>query len=34
MSKTDTSLVGKEIHDDCHLTGCEIFVGVGLNITF
>ena len=32
--KTDTSLLGKERHDDYHLSGWGISAGVGLNITF
>ncbi|ARV07932.1 hypothetical protein BTO04_00030 [Polaribacter sp. SA4-10] len=32
--RTDTSLLGKERHDDFHLSGWGISVGAGLNITF
>jgi len=32
--KTDTSLLGKERHDDYHLSGWGISGGAGLNITF
>ena len=32
--KTDTSLIGKERHDDYHLSGWGISGGAGLNITF
>lgn len=34
LPKTDTSLLGKERHDDYHLSGYGVSVGVGLNITF
>ncbi|WP_254712411.1 hypothetical protein [Polaribacter sp. BM10] len=32
--RTDTSLLGKERHDNFHLSGWGISVGAGLNITF
>lgn len=32
--KTDTSLLGKERHDDFHLSGYGVSIGAGLNITF
>jgi hypothetical protein len=32
--KTDTSLLGKERHDDYHLSGWGVSAGAGLNITF
>jgi hypothetical protein len=32
--KTDTTLLGKERHDDFHLSGWGVSAGVGLNITF
>lgn len=32
--KTDTTLLGKERHDDYHISGWGVSVGAGLNITF
>ena len=32
--RTDTTLLGKERHDNFHLSGWGISVGAGLNITF
>ena len=32
--RTDTSLLGKERHDDFHLSGWGISAGAGLNVTF
>ena len=32
--KTDTTLLGKERHDDYHISGYGLSAGLGLNITF